>query len=1033
MSKPRDDRTNSTVVSRVQGRESLRLSGLETVKQAVPSCKATCRCMHPFIHPSIGSTRTSGSAYPMSQETAAGKILLDEGTSRSLAPGSSSSSSNSSPSSAAAAASTASTSTPQAATTAVSKEMFEFGSILGEGAFGQVRICRKRDTGALYAAKILRKEQLIKAKQTKYVKSEKTIMSQLSHPFVARLFYSFADAKKLYLIMELIKGGELFTLLREGCDDDAVAASMDTIRFYMAELLVALEYVHSKGIVHRDLKPENLLLDEDGHLKLVDFGIAKSVGSAIGIHTFCGTAEYVAPEVIKSSCYGLAIDWWAFGCIIYEAIVGTSPFFASSVTLTYQKVMAREVYWPPDMPPEARDLIDKLLCLDMFARLGCKQASSASSSLSSSSSTATAAMQCVDAAENIKAHPFFRGIDFASLASMSPPIKPAVSKRAISTQQSFFSDPDNGPGVAGIGGGAAGGEAAGAGSGHTSKSMVQVERYRARSIIANSDPSQLNRARDILRRSAMLREMYPELQKIPPRPLPVQMDSAVSPSLTPLILVSERSASARAHDVTPAMARAAAPSGAGDSTGLISLVRRSANASLRHCKSIVPQRRVPVRQFAWSPSGGNRFAVAGSFSLATSCFDPLSTMDNVRVWPEWRVNAGSSAHYLSFSSDGRFLAADFQRQIGLVDFGSGGKIVPSLSPLSIPASSSSPSSSSSSSAASAASYSYNSSSSTSSLLLSSSSPPSFVGCGGPGASFLSSSSSSSSSGELVEYPVKRLVQHHLPVISVAFNNSSTLLASGSMDQTVVLWSLAKRKASQKLRGHDSFVASLSWMAGKDADMLVSGGGDARVLIFDASVGRVVQTLKYHKHAVSQVTCHPSLPIVASVAADRRLAVVDTRVWSFVSVLSFPSAPERVSFSPSGQHICTSGKDCIRIWHFPDMKLAATIQSDPMTTGLFSWSESGRYFASIDEDNAPVVYDLQTDEIVPVVSGGGSSQSQLLMSSGSSVLPYHQHNYSYNFQHQHGSPVSSLEWCPCADVLAVGCLDGSLSFWKIYHT
>eukprot|EP00762_Andalucia_godoyi_P001875 ANDGO_05995.mRNA.1 cAMP-dependent protein kinase type 3 len=757
-----------------------------------------------------------------------------------------------------------------ASVSSISKDQFEFGQILGEGAFGQVRLCKKKDNGCIYAAKILRKEQLIRAKQTKYVKSEKSILSTLSHPNISRLFFTFADSKKLYLVMELVSGGELFSHIR---DSSFTIPLLDVVRFYAAELLLALEYTHSRGVVHRDIKPENLLLDGTGHLKLVDFGIAKKIEGP-GLHTFCGTAEYLAPEVLKNSTYDFGVDWWAYGCVVYEALVGTSPFFASSVTLTYQKIVSREVYWPRDMHPDAKDLIDKLLSPDISKRLGC----SAEKGFS----------------QEVREHPFFKGIVFESISTSDTPIKPP--QRATIVEASDMDRQEDSESLWNVA---------------RQKTQIQIEKYRARSIISHSDPQQIARAKDIQRRSAMLRDMYPELNRLPLRPPPVPMD--VGPAYASVFVKDEV-----CQDVVSSVS-------ANQSTAVSDKHSASDPLSLHHVRTFV-NLKAPVKCLSWDPKAPN-LAVSGGFFVSvlnTSSLD--SGTDDGRLWEDFRIESGSSSQFLEYAPSGECFVYDRQRQLGL--------------------------------------------------------------CTVP-------------DGSDSKYSSTSLIGHNLAVGSVVFNATSELLASGGSDQYVFIWNVSRQKYTQKLKAHVSYIAALAW----SGDNLVSGGGDSRIVLFDSCVGRIKQFVDYHKGAILSLDWRYELNaasnILASSGLDRKVLFLDSRSWSSVNVLVFPSPVSKVLFSPNGEYFATAGKDAVRLWSYKTMQVVAVFRGDHVSGSPISWSHDSRYFATVDDRNIPIVYDLSTFGVLP----------------------------SSSLEQVHTSPITVVRWAPKSPVLAVGSLDKSVSFWK----
>eukprot|EP00164_Ancoracysta_twista_P003200 GFYU01004268.1.p1 GENE.GFYU01004268.1~~GFYU01004268.1.p1 ORF type:complete len:695 (+),score=157.08 GFYU01004268.1:253-2337(+) len=282
---------------------------------------------------------------------------------------------------------------------------FEFGKCLGEGSFARVFHARKKDTKEQFAIKVLKKKQFLKENKVKYVKMEKNILAMLNHPNIIRLHSTFQDPSYLYFVLEFGSGGELFRHIRR-----AGACDVEPARFYTAEILLALECLKENGVVHRDMKPENILLSKDMHVKVSDFGTAKIVGEEV-THTFCGTAEYVSPEVLKDKAASYCSDLWALGCILYQMLAGRPPFKADNEYLTFQKILKLDYHFPDEFDATAKDLVKKLIVLDPNRRLGSGEKGFA----------------------DLKAHPFFKGIDFENIHTQTPP--PIVSAQIGAEQR----------------------------------------------------------------------------------------------------------------------------------------------------------------------------------------------------------------------------------------------------------------------------------------------------------------------------------------------------------------------------------------------------------------------------------------------------------------------------------------------------------------------------------------------------------------------------------------------------------------------
>lgn len=258
---------------------------------------------------------------------------------------------------------------------------------IGTGSFGRVHLVQHKESKEFYAMKVLNKAQVVKMKQVEHTINEKKILEVIDHPFLVSMITSFQDDQNLYMVLEYIIGGELFTYLRR-----SQKFSIEMSKFYAAEVLLAFEYLHSKNIVYRDLKPENILLDSEGHVKLTDFGFAKTVTDITW--TLCGTPDYLAPEIIQGKGYGKAVDWYALGVLIYEMLAGYPPFYDEDHFKLYEKILIGKLRFPPGFDPDAKDLCKKLLTGDLTRRYG----------------------NLKNGSKDIKTHKWFTGIDWKKMA-----------------------------------------------------------------------------------------------------------------------------------------------------------------------------------------------------------------------------------------------------------------------------------------------------------------------------------------------------------------------------------------------------------------------------------------------------------------------------------------------------------------------------------------------------------------------------------------------------------------------------------------
>eukprot|EP00201_Polytomella_parva_P023273 CAMPEP_0175045356 /NCGR_PEP_ID=MMETSP0052_2-20121109/4366_1 /TAXON_ID=51329 ORGANISM="Polytomella parva, Strain SAG 63-3" /NCGR_SAMPLE_ID=MMETSP0052_2 /ASSEMBLY_ACC=CAM_ASM_000194 /LENGTH=525 /DNA_ID=CAMNT_0016308855 /DNA_START=48 /DNA_END=1625 /DNA_ORIENTATION=+ len=355
---------------------------------------------------------------------------------------------------------------------------FEPLTIIGRGAFGEVRIVKEKSSNKIMAMKKLKKSEMLLRGQVEHVKAERDVLAEVQNPFIVKLYYSFQDEDYLYLVMEYLPGGDAMTLLMR---KDIL--SEEETRFYIAETLLAIESIHKAGYIHRDIKPDNLLLTREGHVKLSDFGLCKPVevhslptlaegdeymdtsnlptpsvrpqAEALAYwqmnrrklaYSTVGTPDYIAPEVLLKRGYGMECDWWSLGAIMFEMLIGYPPFYSDDPITTCRKIVNWRMFlkFPPEIQihPAARDLIERLMC-DVDTRLG------------------------TNGVSEIKAHPFFAGLDWENLHRIRAPFVPPV-EHDLDTQNFENFDEEHG----GAGGGASGQQGERGGGSSASKRLL---------------------------------------------------------------------------------------------------------------------------------------------------------------------------------------------------------------------------------------------------------------------------------------------------------------------------------------------------------------------------------------------------------------------------------------------------------------------------------------------------------------------------------------------------------------------------------
>lgn len=279
-------------------------------------------------------------------------------------------------------------------------EDFELLKVVGKGSFGKVMQVRKKDTNRIYALKTIRKAHIISRSEVAHTLAERSVLAQINNPFIVPLKFSFQSPEKLYFVLAFVNGGELFYHLQKEHRFD-----VNRSRFYTAELLCALECLHGFSVIYRDLKPENILLDYQGHIALCDFGLCKlDMKDEDRTNTFCGTPEYLAPELLMGQGYNKTVDWWTLGVLLYEMLTGLPPFYDENTNEMYRKILSEPLHFSDVVPPAAKDLLTKLLNRDPKERLG------------------------ANGSAEIKAHPFFHAIDWRKLLQRKyePAFKPNV-------------------------------------------------------------------------------------------------------------------------------------------------------------------------------------------------------------------------------------------------------------------------------------------------------------------------------------------------------------------------------------------------------------------------------------------------------------------------------------------------------------------------------------------------------------------------------------------------------------------------------
>jgi RAC serine/threonine-protein kinase len=298
--------------------------------------------------------------------------------------------------------------------------------VIGKGSFGKVFLVREKQTSEMFALKVLKKDNIIKRNQVEHTKTERSVLGYVKHPFIVGLNMAFQSKDKLYFVLDYCAGGELFFHLGK-----VGKFTEPRAMFYAAEITLAIAYVHNMDIVYRDLKPENVLLDSRGHVRLTDFGLSKEgiSNSSSGANSFCGTPEYLAPEILNRQGHGRAVDWWSLGALLFEMLTGLPPFYCRDREKLFEKIKKSNLEYPKYLSPKATLLLKGLLTKDPRRRLGSGPHD----------------------AEDIKGQDFFGGLNWDKLMNgeIAPPWDPQINGSMDTSQfdNEFTNMPLNSPGA----------------------------------------------------------------------------------------------------------------------------------------------------------------------------------------------------------------------------------------------------------------------------------------------------------------------------------------------------------------------------------------------------------------------------------------------------------------------------------------------------------------------------------------------------------------------------------------------------------
>lgn len=305
-------------------------------------------------------------------------------------------------------------------------DSFKIIKVIGKGSFGKVFLVREKQTNEMFALKVLKKDNIIKRNQVEHTKTERSVLGYVKHPFIVGLNMAFQSKDKLYFVLDYCAGGELFFHLGK-----VGKFSEQRACFYAAEITLAIDYVHGLDIVYRDLKPENVLLDSRGHVRLTDFGLSKEgiTNSSSGANSFCGTPEYLAPEILNRQGHGRAVDWWSLGALLYEMLTGLPPFYCRDREKLFEKIRKGTLEYPKYLSPRAQQLLRGLLTKDPRNRLGSGP----------------------NDANDIKSQAFFSEVNWDMLmkGDVAPPWDPQINGSLDTSQfdHEFTSMPLNSPGA----------------------------------------------------------------------------------------------------------------------------------------------------------------------------------------------------------------------------------------------------------------------------------------------------------------------------------------------------------------------------------------------------------------------------------------------------------------------------------------------------------------------------------------------------------------------------------------------------------